>query len=178
MKKTLKNKCACRWPWMEIKTHRRDLSHMWQCEHMSAMHLKTVRSVRKNTQCSRQCALWCSCNLSQCAQDCRSCAWRYTQCSVAYVYHKLFVNIRCKIYSIYNLRIMLALWLSWPLIFVHIVFSMIVADNCRRNWLRLILLITLQSILLRELQVEPKYCFLKIFPNTLVWRDSSFWQVA
>ena len=26
-------------------------------EHMSAMHLKTVRSVLRTTQCSRQCAL-------------------------------------------------------------------------------------------------------------------------
>ena len=39
-------------------------------EHISAMHLKTVRSVLRTTQCSRQCALWCSCNWSQCAQDC------------------------------------------------------------------------------------------------------------
>ena len=71
---------------------------------MSAMHLKTVRSVLRTAQCSRQCALWCSCNWSQCAQDFWSCAWRYTQCSVAFVYHKLFVNIRCRMYSIYTPR--------------------------------------------------------------------------
>ena len=41
---------------------------------MSAMHLKTVRGVLRTAQCSRQCALWCSCNWSQCAQDCRCCA--------------------------------------------------------------------------------------------------------
>ena len=69
---------------------------------MSAMHLKTVRSVLRTTQCSRQCALWCSCNWSQCAQDCWSCAWRYTQCSVAFVYRKTFVNFRCRMYSIYK----------------------------------------------------------------------------
>ena len=39
-------------------------------ERMSAMHLKTVRSVLRTAQCSRQCALWCSCNWSQCAQGC------------------------------------------------------------------------------------------------------------
>ena len=43
-------------------------------EHMSAMHVKTVRSVLRTTQCSRQCALWCSCNWSQCAEDCSGCA--------------------------------------------------------------------------------------------------------
>ena len=39
-------------------------------EHMSAMHLQTVRGVLRTEQCSRQCALWCSCNWSQCAQVC------------------------------------------------------------------------------------------------------------
>ena len=43
-------------------------------EHICAMHLQTVRSVLRTMQCSRQCALWCSCNWSQCAQDCRCCA--------------------------------------------------------------------------------------------------------
>ena len=41
---------------------------------MSAMHLQTVRGVLRTAQCSRQCALWYSCNWSQCAQDCRCCA--------------------------------------------------------------------------------------------------------
>ena len=69
---------------------------------MSAMHLKTVRGVVRTTQCSRQCALWCWCNCSQCAQGCWSCAWGCPHCSVTFVYRKMFVNIRCKMYSIYK----------------------------------------------------------------------------
>ena len=53
-----------------VKTHRRDLSRNGYDVCMSAVHLKTVRSVLRTTQCSRQCALWCSCNWSQCAQGC------------------------------------------------------------------------------------------------------------
>ena len=32
-------------------------------EHICAMHLQTVRGVLRTAQCSRQCALWCSCQL-------------------------------------------------------------------------------------------------------------------
>ena len=39
--------------------------------------------------------------IGQWSQDCRDCAWRYTQCSVSFLYHKLFVNIRCRMYCIY-----------------------------------------------------------------------------
>ena len=39
-------------------------------EHICAMHLQTVRGVLRTAQCSRQCALWCPCNCSQCAPGC------------------------------------------------------------------------------------------------------------
>ena len=40
------------------------------CDHICAMHVQTVRGVLRTAHCTRQCALWCSCNLSQCAQSC------------------------------------------------------------------------------------------------------------
>ena len=43
-------------------------------EHICAMHLKTVRSVLRTAHCTRQCALWCPCNCSQCAPGCSCCA--------------------------------------------------------------------------------------------------------
>ena len=36
-------------------------------------------------------------------QDCRDCAWRCTQCSVSFLCHKLFVNIRCRMDCIHHI---------------------------------------------------------------------------
>ena len=36
----------------------------------------------------------------------------------------------------------------------------------------------MQSSLLSELQVAPKYCILKAFSSICIWRDSCLWQVA
>ena len=53
-------------------------------------------------QLSRLCESWRSRSWSQWSQDCWDCAWRYTQCSVAFLYLEMFVNFRCKMYCIYT----------------------------------------------------------------------------
>ena len=49
----------------------------------------------------------------------------------------------------------------------------VVENNCVWFCLR-----KLQSSLLSELQIAPKYRILKAFPSICVWRDSCLWQVA
>ena len=51
---------------------------------------------------SRLCESCRSHSWSQSFQDCWNCAWRCTQCSVARLYHKMFVNFRSRIYCIYK----------------------------------------------------------------------------
>ena len=65
-------------------------------------HLHTARIVLSGARLSRLCESWCSRSWSQWSQDCWDCAWSCTQCSVAFLYHKMFVNFRCRMYCIYR----------------------------------------------------------------------------
>ena len=65
-----RHKCACMDDMDD--TQRRDLSH--KCDVWTHVHQRTVRGVLRTAHCTRQCALWCPCHCSQCAQACSSCA--------------------------------------------------------------------------------------------------------
>ena len=70
-------------------------------ERIKSTHLKTVRSVLSTAQWTRLCASCRSCNWSQWSQCRWKCAWGCAHCSVAFLYHKMFVNFRCRMYCIY-----------------------------------------------------------------------------
>ena len=88
----------------EMERHCEALESMWQCEQVSATHLKTARNVLSAARWTRQCALCCSRNWSQWSQCRWKCAWGCAQCSVAFLYHKMFVNFWCRMYCIYTPR--------------------------------------------------------------------------
>ena len=64
---TLKQPNTSAHAWMIWNDTQARLEPQVTYEHICAMHLQTVRGVLRTAQCSRQCALWCSCNCSQCA---------------------------------------------------------------------------------------------------------------
>ena len=83
------------WKW---RGRKRELSHV-TCEHMCIYRRCAACSELRSVRVSVHCGVHV---IGHSAQSCRCCAWRYTQCSVAFVYHKMFVNIRCRMYSIYT----------------------------------------------------------------------------
>ena len=59
---------------------------------MNTVHQQTVRGVLRTAHCTRPCALWCPCHCSQCGPG----------CSCQYAVAKMFVNMRCRIHSLYT----------------------------------------------------------------------------
>ena len=98
-RRTLKQPNTSAHAWMIWNdTQGETLSH--KCDVWTHVHQQTVRGVLRTAHCTRQCALWCPCHCSQCAPGCSCCAWRcYAVCR-----SQMFVNMRCRIHSLYKPR--------------------------------------------------------------------------
>ena len=93
-KRTLKQPRAHAWMGWGDKTRTRPLIQMWRMNACTTTHLNGARIVLNGAWLARLCESWRSCSWD--------CAWSCTQCSVAFLYHKMFVNIRYKMYCIYT----------------------------------------------------------------------------